>query len=121
LAGYYQDQKDFLKAIPYYEEVLKLDDKNLRCNRNFGNIYTRTIQTSKSKQKKLFLSSKSRTIRHKSSGIYYNISCIYSLQKEIEKAIQYLDKAIYMAMTILNGCKKILTLIILGKRNITLD
>jgi tetratricopeptide (TPR) repeat protein len=95
LAGYYQDQKDFTKAIPYYEEVLKLDEKNLGAIEILGNIYSNDPNLEIKTKKALPLLLKAEQLGTTSSGIYYNISCIYSLQKEIEKAIQYLDKAIY--------------------------
>jgi tetratricopeptide (TPR) repeat protein len=92
---YYIEPKNFLKAIPFFEEVIKLDDKDLSAIEGLGIIYANDKIIEVKIKKALPFLLHAEKFSSKNSVIYYNISCIYSLLKEIEKAIQYLDKAIY--------------------------
>jgi tetratricopeptide (TPR) repeat protein len=92
---YYIEPKNFLKAIPFFEEVIKLDDKDLSAIEGLGIIYANDKIIEVKIKKALPFLLHAEKFSSKNSVIYYNISCIYSLLKEIDKAIQYLDKAIY--------------------------
>jgi tetratricopeptide (TPR) repeat protein len=90
LAKYFVEQKGFLKAIYYYEEVLKLDENNLDAIEGLGAIYSSAPSMEAKTKKALPLLLKAEQLE-----TYFDIACIYSIQNDTEHSIQYLDKAIY--------------------------
>lgn len=108
-SSYYIDQKEYVKAVPYYEEILKIDDTDLDALEALGFIYQSRefgadLDTKARKSLPYIL--RAEELGSKSPELYYGITCIYSLQKEIDKALQYLDKAIYNGYDNIEHIKK---------------
>ncbi|RZM11545.1 MAG: tetratricopeptide repeat protein, partial [Pedobacter sp.] len=81
--------------VPYYEEALKRDDKDFRCNNAIGLLYLRRGQFAKSEGyfRKAIETSIQRNPNPYDTEPYYNLGLCLKFQDKLEEAYQSFYKA----------------------------
>ncbi|MCB1189823.1 MAG: tetratricopeptide repeat protein [Leptospiraceae bacterium] len=83
------------KAIEYYEKSLGYNENYLSSLENLGSLYTLYKDLDFQFFKALRYLAKAESLNSSNANVYYNLACICSQKKELDKAILYLDMAIY--------------------------
>jgi tetratricopeptide (TPR) repeat protein len=94
--GYcYFAQNDYTTAINFFEKSLEYDPNYLESIEMIGILYS--YFHDKNKQLKLSLKYllRAEEMRSKNEHVYFEIAGVYAIKKDLEKAVIYLDKAVY--------------------------